>query len=139
MDCIFCNAWRRNDLNIRHVMGTILGLLSSVGLFAPIDSSQFFEEIVVTAQRLEQNLQDVPVLVTAFSGDQLKELRIVTTDDVVDFTPGLTMFNPLGEGNTPNFLLRSVSNSGIFSLSSGYVQELYQPPRWVSLNLGMNF
>ena len=116
-------------MNIRYVMGTILGLLSSVGLFAPIASSQFFEEIVVTAQRLEQNLQDVPVLVTAFSGDQLKELRIVTTDDVVDFTPGLTMFNPLGEGNTPNFSLRGVSSSDITTLTEApiavYSDEIY--------------
>ena len=117
----------------------LLSIFSTEYANAQRTISTSIEEIVVTAQRLEQNLQDVPVLVTAFSGDQLKELRIVTTDDVVDFTPGLTMFNPLGEGNTPNFLLRSVSNSGIFSLSSGYVQELYQPPRWVSLNLGMNF
>ena len=116
-------------MNIRYVMGTILGLLSSVGLFAPIASSQVLEEIVVTAQRLEQNLQDVPVSVTAFSGDQLKELRIVTTDDVVDFTPGLTMFNPLGEGNTPNFSLRGVSSSDITTLTEApiavYSDEIY--------------
>lgn len=79
--------------------------------------AQELEEIIVTAQKREQNLQDVPVSITAFTGDQLRQLRINTTDEVVDYTPGLTMFSPLAEGNTPNFSLRGVSGSDISTLT----------------------
>jgi iron complex outermembrane receptor protein len=91
--------------------------------------AQVLEEIIVTAQKREQNLQEVPVSITAFSGDQLRSLRITNTDDVVDFTPGLTMFSPLGEGNTPNFSLRGVSGSDISGLTEApiavYTDEIY--------------
>lgn len=91
--------------------------------------AQVLEEIIVTAQKREQNLQEVPVSITAFTGDQLRQMRITNTNDVVDFTPGLTMFSPLGEGNTPNFSLRGVSGSDVSTLTEApiavYADEIY--------------
>ena len=91
--------------------------------------AQELEEIVVTAQKREQNLQEVPISITAFTGDQMRQMRITTTDDVVDFTPGLTLFSPLAEGNTPNFSLRGVSGSDISTLTEApiavYADEIY--------------
>jgi iron complex outermembrane receptor protein len=104
----------------------VIGLTVAVTVPA---RAQELEEILVTAQKREQNLQDVPTSVTAFTGDQLKDFRVVTTDDIVDFTAGLTMFNPLGEGNTPNFSLRGVSSSDITTLTEApiavYADEIY--------------
>jgi iron complex outermembrane recepter protein len=37
------------------------------------------EEIVVTAQRRSENLQDIPIAISAFSDDSLKKNRINTT------------------------------------------------------------
>jgi iron complex outermembrane recepter protein len=48
------------------------------------------EEIVVTAQIREQDLQDVPVSATVFSGAQLEMDRLEAIDDIARFTPGLT-------------------------------------------------
>lgn len=47
------------------------------------------DEIVVTAQRRAQRLQDVPVTVTAFGAEELEQARIVAVDDVATRTPGL--------------------------------------------------
>jgi iron complex outermembrane receptor protein len=103
-----------------------IGLASIVALPS---QAQVLEEIVVTAQKREQNLQEVPISVTAYSGEQLRDMRITNTDDVVDYTPGLTMFSPLGEGNTPNFSLRGVSGSDISTLTEApiavYTDEIY--------------
>ena len=104
----------------------VIGLATIVAL--PVQA-QVLEEIIVTAQKREQNLQEVPVSITAYTGQQLRDMRITNTDDVVDATPGLTMFSPLGEGNTPNFSLRGVSGSDISTLTEApiavYTDEIY--------------
>lgn len=48
------------------------------------------DEIVVTAQRRTQSLQEVPVTVTAFGAVEIKEARIQQIDDIVSRTPGLS-------------------------------------------------
>jgi iron complex outermembrane recepter protein len=47
------------------------------------------EEIVVTAQRREERLQDVPIAVTAFSRDQVEARGIQRIDDLNSLSPGL--------------------------------------------------
>jgi iron complex outermembrane recepter protein len=53
------------------------------------------EELVVTAERREQNLQDVPVAVTAFSAHERAIQGINTVQDMTNFTPGLTYSSQL--------------------------------------------
>jgi iron complex outermembrane recepter protein len=48
------------------------------------------EEVVVTAQRREQNLQDVPVSVTAFSGATLEQRNIKNAVEYLTITPGVS-------------------------------------------------
>src|SRR3990167_11043279 len=48
------------------------------------------EEVVVTAERREDALQDVPVAVTAFTSATRDEVGIRTIQDMANFTPGLS-------------------------------------------------
>src|SRR5690606_5292589 len=48
-------------------------------------------DIVVTARRRAERLQDVPVAITAFSGDSLASANITRTDDLMTKTPGLSV------------------------------------------------
>jgi iron complex outermembrane receptor protein len=50
-----------------------------------------FEEIVVTAQRREQNIQDVGIAVTALDDRALQNLNITTATDIVKAVPNLRM------------------------------------------------
>jgi iron complex outermembrane receptor protein len=52
--------------------------------------SRLVEEIVVTAQKREENLQDVPITINAFSGDKLDAFGVESTADLQKITPGLT-------------------------------------------------
>lgn len=54
------------------------------------------EEVVVTAQKREQSLQDVGIAVSAFSGEQMEQLGWDTADDVVAQAPGVTLVQPNG-------------------------------------------
>ncbi|MEM1142918.1 MAG: TonB-dependent receptor [Pseudomonadota bacterium] len=49
------------------------------------------EEVIVTAQKREQNLQDVGVSVTAFSGESLRDLGYTSSADIAAMTPGLNI------------------------------------------------
>src|SRR3989338_4215606 len=49
------------------------------------------DEVVVTARRTEENIQDVPVAVTAFSQEGLRQRGIETGTDLQNFTPSLSV------------------------------------------------
>lgn len=56
----------------------------------PPSRSRLVEEIVVTAQKREENLQDVPITINAFSADKLDAFGVESTADLQKITPGLT-------------------------------------------------
>ena len=56
----------------------------------PVYSQGVLEEIVVTAQRREQNLQEVPVSVTAFTGAIVEQGNIRTARDYLALTPNVS-------------------------------------------------
>jgi iron complex outermembrane receptor protein len=52
-------------------------------------ASNTIEELVVTAEKREQSLQDVPVAVSAFTSEKRDLIGITTIQDMTNFTPGL--------------------------------------------------
>ena len=56
---------------------------------SPASDGSVLGEIVVTAQRREQSMQDVPLAVSAFSGQTLAQTGIGTTEQLTQLTPGL--------------------------------------------------
>jgi iron complex outermembrane receptor protein len=49
------------------------------------------EEVVITAEKRATNLQDTPISIAAFSGDELDKAGIGTTDGLANLTPGLVV------------------------------------------------
>jgi iron complex outermembrane recepter protein len=58
-------------------------------LEVPRSRTRAIEEIVVTAQKREQNLQDVPISIQAFSGEALTDRGVSDTQALTRITPGL--------------------------------------------------
>lgn len=88
------------------------------------------ETIVVTAQKREQNLQDVPAAVSAIGGETLRTRGITETSDLMGAIPSLQVTTPYGR-TQPNFSLRGISVANEFSASTAspvgvYVDEVYQ-------------
>jgi len=87
------------------------------------------EEIVITTQKRAQNLQDVPISVTAITGDEIAELGIGESVDIAAQTPGLEIGFPSGETNTPAIFLRGVGLNDYNANSNGsvgwYMDEVY--------------
>ena len=79
------------------VRATLSILLASTGLsvampaFAQNAADEDSDVIVVTAQKREQNLQDVPIAINAIGNEKLDQLQVSELQDVVKFLPSVTI------------------------------------------------
>lgn len=64
------------------------------------------EEIVVSARRRDERLQDVPAAVTAFSSDTLRNLQAGSIGDIESATPNLTIH--VGDASNAVIYMRGV-------------------------------
>ena len=64
--------------------------------------------IVVTAQKREQSLADVPISVTAYGQERLETLGIEQFDELSDFVPGLEVQEQ--SPNNPGFVIRGITS-----------------------------
>lgn len=107
-------------------------LLCSAGVVALGVSPAFaqIEEIVITAQKREQSMNDVGVSVSAFTGDDMKDLGMTQPIDLAGQTTGLSIGNALG-GSNPAITIRGIGiNDFNVNTNPGvavYVDEIYQP------------
>jgi iron complex outermembrane receptor protein len=69
------------------------------------------EEIVVTAERREARLQDVPVAVTAFSEKTLQNRQISNVVDIMTTIPNLHASNNIGQGSATTMFIRGVGET----------------------------
>ncbi|MYJ94858.1 MAG: TonB-dependent receptor plug domain-containing protein [Proteobacteria bacterium] len=109
----------RND---RPTSAAALALLAfGVGAMphATAQEGPALEEIVVTARKIEENLRDIPLTVSAFTEQALEEQGIASLQDIADATPGFDFaqafgrndFRPVIRGQS-NILGRA--NAGLF-------------------------
>lgn len=67
--------------------------------------------ILVTAQKIEQRAQDVPITISAVTGDRIEELGITDLDELSNYIPGLNIQEQ--SANNPGIVIRGVtSDSG---------------------------
>ena len=92
-------------------------------------SRRTLDTIVVTAQKREQNAQDVPVSITAISGQDLVSLGITESEDLGQFIPGLEINTPSGEGSQLVVFLRGAGLNDFNTNNAGpigiYSDEVY--------------
>ena len=84
------------------------------------------EDIIVTATRRTERLQDVPLSVSAFAQDDLDELGIVGYEGIAQNTPGVVINRPTQNFN--NFTARGINtngySAGLQSAVAIYIDEL---------------
>src|SRR5215210_1525118 len=75
------------------------------------------EEVIVTAQRRAENLQDVPLSIQALTGETLSQLNVTTVEEFVRFVPNVTTAT-LGPGQS-NIYMRGLSVGTLGTQGSG--------------------
>ena len=66
------------------------------------------EEIVVTAQKRSESMQDVPISIQVFSADEIERLNISNTIDLVKNVPNMIGINNVGLPQAASYFLRGV-------------------------------
>jgi iron complex outermembrane receptor protein len=92
----------RNRIELRVAIAGILAMAAGASATAQeskAPDTMVLEEIVVTAQKRSENLQDVPVAVSAFSSEVRDIIGIETIRDFTNFTPGVTYSTSLDRMN----------------------------------------
>lgn len=91
-------------------------------------SSSALEEIIVTATKRAQSVQDVGIAVTALSGEQMEALGFTNAQQIASFAPGVSSLQPNGEANY-SIGIRGVINSdfttNVESPIAVYLDEVY--------------
>ena len=78
---------------------------------APADEPTLLDTMVVTAQKREQQVEEVPIAITAYSGDFLDKLGITGMGQLAGYVPGLQVQEQ--SPNNPGFVIRGItSDSG---------------------------
>jgi iron complex outermembrane receptor protein len=96
------------------------------------------EEILVTAQKREQDISTVPISISAFSGDQLEANNISKMEDLQLLTPGLVVEDAGLSGIATTITIRGVAQANFEDHNEGPI-AVYQDGAYVSMLGGINF
>lgn len=87
-------------------------LILTLGVTAPVSAQETdaIEEIIVTAQKREQTLQEVPVSIAVFDAELIERMNARDFSDFADMVPGMT-FATTGVGNS-QYIIRGIGQVG---------------------------
>ena len=112
-----------NSKNTRLMLAATLVAFPGVGL------AQSLEEVIVTAQKREQSMQDVPVAVTAYDAMALEQAGIQTIADLERSTPNTTLRPSRATNSTLTAYIRGIGqNDPLWGFEPGvglYIDDIY--------------
>ena len=111
----------KRTLFIGTAIATTLFAGSAFAQQAPAKGNEGLEEVVVTAQRTEQRLQDVPMSVTAITSHQLELQGVTSGEQLTAMVPNLVVGSESSNGIDTTVSIRGIPNVGL------YIDGIYQP------------
>jgi len=122
------------------LISAVAGVIAAGSTWAQETNQPSLTEIIVTAQKREQNIQDVPISVIAFSAQQLKDGGVSDIKNLQALTPGLTVTSTTSE-NVTTARIRGIGtvgdNPGLESSVGVVIDGVYRPRNGVGFgNLG---
>ncbi|HMB72450.1 MAG TPA: TonB-dependent receptor, partial [Gammaproteobacteria bacterium] len=91
-------------------LAVAIGALLTVDAGPAWSQQPILEEIVVTARRREESFQDVPISITAFSQQDIRDAGIERPQDFVSLTPNVTLVETQNQG-TSFITIRGISQA----------------------------
>ena len=88
------------------IVGSLFAIALNTNLWA--QNSGALEEIVVTAQKRSESLQEVPISISVFSEDDIERLNISNTIDLVKNIPGMTGVTNVGFHQAAAYFIRGI-------------------------------
>ena len=84
-------------------------LIAPVGLAVAAEAG-VLEEVIVTARKREESLQDIPISVQTFSGEAIAEQGIVALQDLAPYTPSFSYVKAAGASDL--YFMRGIGTFG---------------------------
>lgn len=113
------------------ILGVSLGGPALVSAQTAVaESSDKLQEVIVTAQRRSESLQDVPMTVSVATGEQLQKLNLFDFKDLAQLAPGLELTNDDGRSNVA--ILRGITfdpDSGTLPSVDTYFNDIRVDPQ----------
>ncbi|HBM84313.1 MAG TPA: TonB-dependent receptor [Halieaceae bacterium] len=103
---------------------------------AAADPAGALEEIVVTAQKREENIQETPISITALSGSAIEKRGITNSGDLMGEIPGVAGFEAPGSRGTTGLTIRGMASGGPNNLSLDPAIGLYLDGVFIGKNVG---
>ena len=94
-------------------------------------------EIIVTAQRREQNVQKVGIAITAYSGEQLRALNVVDSRELASITPGVHLGGALA-GQNSQYTIRGVTQNDFNDIVEA-PNAVYLDDGYIAIGQGQTF
>jgi len=85
-------------LPLASAISAILGSGAPLVQAQTAQGTDTLEEVTVTAQKVTENLQNVPVSIEAIGNQKLEQLNIVNLDSYVEYLAGVTTIKSIGQG-----------------------------------------
>ena len=111
----FIRHWENTTMNYRNRLGrgiVAAAVASALGLpvisAAQAQGARAIEEIVVTARRTEETLQDVPIAVSAFNAEDLRTLQAENLSGLQGAVPNLNLVQGRGSASSANIFIRGI-------------------------------
>lgn len=92
---------------------TASAIMATPALAQDADRIGGLDVIVVTAQKREQSVQDVPIAVTALGSEALQANRVTNVTDLSSLAPGVTVRTSAGGSRLPSFSIRGAVSYGV--------------------------
>jgi len=89
----------------------IAALISTILLPITARSQAVLEEIIVTAQRREQSLQEVPISIETLTGDEIREQNFRNMEDMAAFSPSVAIYSGVQDQATTIRGVGTIGNS----------------------------
>ncbi len=122
------NLWRQTPLFLAvTALGAGLAMPAHTQEGGSEAESLVLEEVIVTARRREEAIQDVPISMTVFNQRQLDDANIINAGDLAAYTPSLAVNTRFG-GDTTQFAIRGFAQELRTTASVGvYFAEVVAP------------
>jgi len=113
-------------------VAAVIALAWAVGTpaIAQDDDQGEIDEIIVTATKREQSIQDVPIAVSAFQADELENRGIEELEDLNQISPSISVYNSNSSSNGGTLRIRGVgttgNNPGLESAVGTFIDGVYR-------------
>ena len=121
----------------KHLLSLSVAALSGA-LSAPLTSAQVLEEIIVTAEKREESLQDVPISIAAFTEDTLEKMGVHDIKGLAAKVPNVVVNEFTGSSTTVRLFIRGVGQNDVQVTQDPSV-ALYMDGVYIGSSVGTAF